>query len=288
MTRSSSPLVSIGLPVCNEARHVDAALSALRAQDYPSLEIIVCDNASSDDTLAICRRHAAVDPRIRIEAAPEAMSVTDNFRRSVDFARGDFFMWASGHDLWSSGLVSECVNLLESHPSACLAYGSADWIGPDGEPLARESGWTDTRGLGPVGRFLTVLWGNMHPALGVMRIQALRDCGPLAAMVGADLLLLSALALRGDFLHATASRWYRRELRTEVSHAQKVRRYVSSEFGIVRSRLGRMFPLMSLPLALVRLVLRSDLPMIDRIGLLIVLAPTLALRYRAGRQAPNG
>jgi glycosyltransferase involved in cell wall biosynthesis len=286
LIQPSPPLVSIGLPVCNEARHVDAALSALRTQDYASLEIIVCDNASGDDTLAICRRHAAVDPRIRIETVSEAISVTDNFRRSVDLARGEFFMWASGHDLWSPGLVSECVALLESHPAACLAYGSADWIGPDGEPLGRESGWTDTRGLGPIGRFLTVLWGNMHPALGVMRIQALRDCGPLAAMVGADLLLLSALALRGDFLHATGSRWSRRELRSELSHAQKVRRYVSSEFGIVRSRLGRMFPMLALPLALARLVLRSDLGIVDRIGLLIVLAPTLALRYRAGRQTP--
>jgi glycosyltransferase involved in cell wall biosynthesis len=282
---SSPRLVTVGLPLYNEARHVDAALKALRAQDYPRLEIIVCDNASTDETLAICRAHAAVDQRIRIETVTEAISVTDNFRRAVTLANGDFFMWASGHDLWSPGLISECVSLLESHPGACLAYGSADWIGPDGEPLDRESGWTDTRGLGPAGRFLTVLWGNMHPALGVMRIQALRECGPLAAMVGADLLLLSAMALRGDFLHATASGWSRRDLRSETNHHQKVRRYISSEFGIVRSRLGRMFPMLALPMALMRLVIRSDLGLLDRVGLLLVLVPSLALRYRVGRQS---
>jgi glycosyltransferase involved in cell wall biosynthesis len=253
-------LVSIGLPVHNEASHVDAALTALRAQDYPRLEIIVCDNASTDATLAICQRHADADPRIRIESAPENIGATANFRRSFDLAQGEFFMWASGHDLWSPGLLTECVALLQDHHDACLAYASCDWIGPDGEPFARESGWYDTRGMVAAARFFTVLWGNMHPVLGVMRSSTLRDCGSVPALIGGDLVLLADLSLRGSFLHAVQSRW---------------------------SRLAKVFPLVKLPLELFKRVWRARIGALDKAVMLAALVPALALRYRVGRRGQS-
>ena len=108
----SPPLVSIGLPVYNEERFVDAALAALRRQDHANLEILVCDNASTDGTLAICERHAAADPRIRIDRAAANRGATANFHRALELARGDYFMWAGGHDLVSDNLVSSCLGLL--------------------------------------------------------------------------------------------------------------------------------------------------------------------------------
>jgi glycosyltransferase involved in cell wall biosynthesis len=280
-------LVSIGLPVHNEASHVDAALTALRAQDYPRLEIIVCDNASTDATLAICQRHADADPRIRIESAPENIGATANFRRSFDLAQGEFFMWASGHDLWSPGLLTECVALLQDHHDACLAYASCDWIGPDGEPFARESGWYDTRGMVAAARFFTVLWGNMHPVLGVMRSSTLRDCGSVPALIGGDLVLLADLSLRGSFLHAVQSRWSRRELRAETDYRQKLKRYSSESFGITRSRLAKVFPLVKLPLELFKRVWRARIGALDKAVMLAALVPALALRYRVGRRGQS-
>ena len=223
MTNRPTPLVTIGVAVYNESAYIDQALSSLRAQDYPRLEIVICDNASTDGTLDICRAHAAEDPRIRIEAAANNLGATTNFRRAMELASGEYFMWASGHDLWTSGLVSECVQLLETHPGASLAFASSCWIGPDGEPLPRETGWTDTRGLGPAGRFFSVLWGNMHPVMGVIRRDRLLACGPFPGIVGGDLVLLSALALRGDFLHAPGSTWSRRA-RTWRTRSKRVGR----------------------------------------------------------------
>lgn len=281
---SGPALVSIGLPVYNEAAHVDAALQALRAQDYPTLEILVCDNASTDETLAICQRHAAQDARIRIEPASRNIGVTANFRRALDLAHGDYFMWASGHDLWSTNYVSQCLVNLEANPGACLAFASAHWIGPAGEPLAKRSGWSDTRGMAPLARFFTVFWGNMHSVLGLMRCGPLRDCGPLPAIVGGDLVLLSALALKGDFVHATSAHWSRRELRAEVSYQQKVQRYASSQFGVSQSWMARHVPLLALPVALIRLILGSDLGWLDKTITLLALPPSLALRWLVGRR----
>jgi len=278
------PLVTIGVPVYNEARFVDATLAALRAQDYPELEIVVSDNASTDETLAICERHAAEDARIRIERTSVNRGATANFVHACEAARGRYFMWAAGHDLWTPGTVSECVALLEAHPKACLAFPRSRWIDDRGHQLSRESGWSDTRGLAPVARLFTVLWGNMHPVMGVMRTDALHACDPLPNLVGGDLVLLSRLALRGAFLHAHGSEWSRREFRTEQHYADKVRRYASSTSGIARSPVARAFPLLELPMALAGVVMRSELRTIEKLATLLAMFASFPVRYLVGRR----
>src|SRR5918993_5298269 len=62
---SDTPLVSIGVPVYNGERFLARTLQSLLAQTYTNLEIIICDNASTDGTEAICREFAARDSRIR-------------------------------------------------------------------------------------------------------------------------------------------------------------------------------------------------------------------------------
>jgi len=283
--QEAKPLVTIGLPVYNEARFIDAALASVRRQDYPNLEIVVSDNASTDATLAICERHAGEDARIRIERAAANRGATANFQHTLDVAGGTYFMWAGGHDLWSANFVSACVARLQANPDASLAFGNCQWIGADERPYPRASGWTDTRGLAPVARLITIFWGNMHPVVGLIRTDALRACAPLHNMAGGDLVLLSELALRGDFVHATQATWSRREFRAEAHHDDKLRRYASADMGITRSTLWRMFPLLQLPFALMRVVMRSDLPMLDKLALMAVLLPSFPLRYLVGRRS---
>jgi glycosyltransferase involved in cell wall biosynthesis len=283
-TFPNHPLVSIGVPVYNEERFLDASLTSLRQQDYPNLEILIADNASTDRTLEICERHAAADPRIRIARSAENRGAIANFQRALDLAQGPYFMWAAGHDLWTPNLVSECVALLQANDSACIAFGSSRWIGAEGELLPRTSGWTDTRGMAPIARFFTIFWGNMHPVLGLIRTAQLRACPPLSNITGGDLVLLAELALRGDFVHATQAVWSRREFRVEVRYGDKLRRYASTPTGIARSRLQRMFPLLQLPIALVRVVVRSRLSGMDKLGVLLVLLVSFPLRYLVGRR----
>lgn len=278
------PLVSIGMPVYNEQAYLELALASLRAQTYPNLEIVICDNASTDDTLAICRRHAAQDARIRIDVAPLNRGVTANFRRAEQLAEGEYFMWACGHDLWSPSLVEECVSLLEAHPEATLAYASSDWIGADGSRLDRHAGWYDTRGLGPASRFYTVLWGNMHPVLGLLRTRSLRTFGPIPPIVGGDLVFLTRMALNGHFLHARSSSWSRREFRNELSYSEKLRRYSSSSFGMAVPWLARRFPMLVLPLALLRNLAGARIPIMEKLAALAALPANLLLRLIVGRR----
>lgn len=281
---SVPPLMTIGMPVFNEERFIDSALTSLRHQNYPNLEIMICDNASTDCTLEICQRHAAEDPRIHIERATENRGAIANFQRALDRASGTYFMWGAGHDLWTENLISECIALLEANNEACLAFASSRWIDAGGEPFARASGWSDTRDLAATARFFTILWGNMHPVVGVIRTAQLRACSPIPSMVGGDLVLLVDLALRGSFLHATRSCWSRREFRAEKHHDDKLKRYASVSTGIARSRLARIFPLLQLPFALLKVALRSKLPIVDKLFVIAALIPSLPLRYLVGRR----
>jgi glycosyltransferase involved in cell wall biosynthesis len=60
-----TPQLSVGVPVFNGERYLAEALTALRDQDLPDIEVIVSDNASTDATPDIVRSFVDDDPRFR-------------------------------------------------------------------------------------------------------------------------------------------------------------------------------------------------------------------------------
>jgi glycosyltransferase involved in cell wall biosynthesis len=147
MNNSNYPLVSIGIPIYNEARFVNDALCSILAQDYPNLEILISDNASSDETLTICRRLIVGRSDVFIHQFETNMGAAENFKYVLQASTGKYFMWASGHDLWDPNYISENVALLETVPTAVVAFGSSAWIDENSCRLPRFFGYTDTRGM---------------------------------------------------------------------------------------------------------------------------------------------
>ena len=66
--QDNSPLVSIILPVRNEAHQIENYLPSLLNQDYPNLEIIVVDDLSADGTAGILKKYAGDHPRLQTVA----------------------------------------------------------------------------------------------------------------------------------------------------------------------------------------------------------------------------
>lgn len=283
MEVTQPPLVSIGIPVYNEGRFLEESLLSLLSQEYQNLEIIISDNASTDKTEEICRKFCKRDNRIRYHRFDTNQGATANFKKVIDLAQGRYFMWAAGHDLWSTNLVMECVSTLEKNPNGVIAFGSCTWIDAAGRQMARTSGWTDTRGMDPVARFFSVFWGNMHPILGVMRLDALKQARFLAC-IGTDLLMLSDLVLAGHFIHAPLASWRRREFRDGESYQDRMKRYRSPQYRLSNSILDRFFPVLRLPLELIKTVLRSRISWFEKLGILGILLPSLPVKYVVGRR----
>ena len=59
------PRVSVCLPVRNGVRTMRTALDSALSQDFRDLEVVICDNASDDETPEILREYASRDPRVR-------------------------------------------------------------------------------------------------------------------------------------------------------------------------------------------------------------------------------
>jgi hypothetical protein len=116
-----------------------------------------------------------------------------------------------------------------------------------------------------------------------MRLADLKNC-PMVNMVGTDLNILTRLAMRGDFVHATAAHWQRREFRKELSYAEKLERYKSAEYALAKSRFARIFPLMQLPIALFKSVWSSALPFATRCAISVLLLPTMLVKYLTAKR----
>jgi glycosyltransferase involved in cell wall biosynthesis len=128
-------LVSVGVPVYNGARYLRETLDSLLAQTYPDYEIIISDNASGDETEAICRAYAARDPRVRYHRSEQNKGPFWNYKRVYELARGEYFMWNAHDDLRDPRCLSLCVEAFRRNPNAVMCCMDMTVIDENGREL---------------------------------------------------------------------------------------------------------------------------------------------------------
>ena len=85
-----SPLVSVIVPVYNAAPDLARCIESIRHQNWPSLEILLVNDGSSDSSGPICEMYARVDERLRIITLPnEGVSMARN--AAIEQAKGKYF-----------------------------------------------------------------------------------------------------------------------------------------------------------------------------------------------------
>jgi glycosyltransferase involved in cell wall biosynthesis len=200
-TTTKIPRLSIGLPVYNGALHLREAIASLLAQDVEDLELVICDNASTDDTQAICAEFAAEDSRVSYVRNESNIGAAPNFNRAFELCRGEYFMWGSHDDVWEPEFASACIARLEDHPDAVLCTSQVRLIGDDGTTKDENYEVIDTDGMTFEDRVMELLrrpvWYDMYS---VFRPEALRATGMYSVTFGGDVHLLLELILLGDFL----------------------------------------------------------------------------------------
>jgi len=116
-----SKLVSIGLGTKNRAQYIKEALDSLLAQTYGNFELVISDNASTDDTQRICEEYARKDRRIKYMRQKSDIGHARNFDFLKENAKGEYFMWASDDDKWEPTFVEKCLAALDADPGAIVA-----------------------------------------------------------------------------------------------------------------------------------------------------------------------
>ncbi|MDZ4309655.1 MAG: glycosyltransferase family 2 protein [Cypionkella sp.] len=116
------PRLTIGLITYNGADTIERSIDSLLGQSFGDLELLIFDNASTDETSAICAEYAARDPRVRHVRHPETLPQSANFRGVLMAAGTELFMWASDDDIWGPRFAEICIAELDRDPqvvSAC-------------------------------------------------------------------------------------------------------------------------------------------------------------------------
>jgi glycosyltransferase involved in cell wall biosynthesis len=131
----AKPLVSIGMPVHDGAKYIREAIDSLLRQNYVDLELIISDNASTDETASICREYCARDRRVRLCTQDRNVGAIANFAFVLGQARGEYFMWAACDDVWDAAWVERLVETLAGSGVDQAAYGRLLHIDEESEIL---------------------------------------------------------------------------------------------------------------------------------------------------------
>lgn len=128
------PLVRYVIPSFNQGRYLKAAIESVLSQDYPALELIVVDGASTDESIDILR--TINDPRLTWISEPDngqADAIDKGFHLKPE-SNFKYWNWLGSDDvLASNSAVSQLVEAAESS-GAAIVYGEGEYINENGVP----------------------------------------------------------------------------------------------------------------------------------------------------------
>ncbi len=289
---SAPPRLSVGLPIYNSERYLAEAIEALLGQSYTDFELIISDNASTDGTPDICRHYEAQDPRIRYFRQPRNIGLAPNHNFVADQARGGYFKWAAGDDLYARDLLERCAAALDEHPQVVLAHSWTAMI--DGHRQVTEAYEYPLSTAAPRApeRFRSLLFDSGgDDDYGVIRTQVLRQAARKDSYHHADRTIIAEIALHGPFYQVPDWLYFRRD------HADRAER----THPTMRSRCVNMDPRRASRWrhpavrlygeyiwAYAAAVHRAPLSRADRQECYRYLAQWLASRARPGNDEPAG
>jgi glycosyltransferase involved in cell wall biosynthesis len=227
VTSAGGPLVSVGVPVYNGEATIARALDSLLAQDLDDVEIIICDNASTDATPQICAGYAARDPRIALHRNPRNLGLAGNYNRTLELARGRYFKWATHDDWHDPRSLRLTVDALGAVPEASLCATGVSWVDEDGVEFDRWVPSVDLVTPPPHERVRLLLhtMGETHPMYGLQRTDLLRQTHGMRSFVGSDRTMLAEMALLGPIVQIpevvhfyTVSRSGRQDYRPSLTY----------------------------------------------------------------------
>jgi glycosyltransferase domain-containing protein len=127
MTNKSLPLVSVGLPTFNRASSLTKAIESVLRQTYLNIQLVISDNASTDETRSICERFNKNDQRVTYIRQKANLGAVNNFTEVLKYSTGEYFMWLGDDDWIDDHYISECVKVLVDNPDYSLVCGKSNY-----------------------------------------------------------------------------------------------------------------------------------------------------------------
>lgn len=129
---SRDPLVTVVMPLYNSAATVRESLESVLAQTYANLEVLVVNDGSTDDGVAICQGYE--DPRLRIlHQSNRGLAGARN--TGIRQAQGELLGFLDSDDLWLPTKVERHVAHLQSRPEVGVSFSRSSFIDEASRPI---------------------------------------------------------------------------------------------------------------------------------------------------------
>lgn len=170
-------LVSVVIPTYQSGKYLEETLTSIFNQTYDNFEVIICDDASTDDTLAILERYK--DPRLRIVRNDNNLGPEKNWNKALSHATGDYVKLVCADDLLLPTCLAQQVAILDNHPDIALVSCPRRIIDSNSKVLIK------SRGSYPPGQhqLATIVRANVvagtniigEPAVGLFRREVYKQ-----------------------------------------------------------------------------------------------------------------
>lgn len=123
---SSQPLVSIALTSYNGEKFIHEQIKSLLKQSYPSLEIVICDDCSTDRTVELVEEHK--NRKIQLYRNEKNLGYIKNFEKACSLCTGEYIALCDQDDIWELDKIERLLDVLVTRPSATGVFTNAKLI----------------------------------------------------------------------------------------------------------------------------------------------------------------
>lgn len=132
------PKVSIYIPAYNAGNHIYDAVQSCLEQDFLDLEVCICDDGSTDNTVEILQKFYGDNSQVRwISQVNGGIGMATN--KAINLCRGMYIAQLDADDILKPHAVRKCVEVLDSNINVDAVYGDCDYIDIDGKYI--RDGW---------------------------------------------------------------------------------------------------------------------------------------------------
>ena len=204
--KPSDALVSVGLPVRNGADRIADVVRSVLAQDHDHMELVICDNASTDNTEDVCRDLVRADSRIVYHRQQINIGLLNNFISTIQIAKGTYFRWIGDDDWLAPDFVSRSLECFAEDErrlmvTTQIAYTSAGVTRSDNSyDGARMASQDPVERLTEMMRLLNESYLLIDPLYALVRREPVAAI-PRRNMLREDEVFAAKLALAGPWGH---------------------------------------------------------------------------------------
>jgi teichuronic acid biosynthesis glycosyltransferase TuaG len=130
------PLVSVIMPSYNAEHYIAESIMSVLRQTYDNWELLITDDRSSDNTVAVASSFAEQDARIKFEIAEQHSGIAGTRNQSLLRAKGRFIAFLDNDDLWVAEKLEKQVRFMTENDCA-FCYSEYELIKEDGSPKGK-------------------------------------------------------------------------------------------------------------------------------------------------------